>query len=299
MRRLVVTGVDGSCESMAAADWAAQESLRRDRPLRVVRAFEWLPRQEAVLADRDTLTRQAQDDLREVGEALRGRYPSLCVTTELLRGPKVQTLLDATGGAELLVLGSRGLGGFAGFLIGSVGLATLARTQCPVVLVRTVESTAVERTPELEVPDPVTSGLPQVVLGIDVRRSCDELIRFAFETAATRRAPLHAVHVRDLPPMNAFEPRPEGDAVPGPWAEATRLLTATLRPWRDKFPDVPVTEEVATGKPVRSLLNSASGAGLLVVGRRARRARLGARIGPVTHAVLHRTRCPVAVVPHS
>ncbi|WP_406264274.1 universal stress protein [Streptomyces sp. NBC_00191] len=69
--------------------------------------------------------------------------------------------------------------------------------------------------------------------------------------------------------------------------------------WREKYPDVPVTESAAAGSPVPILLRAASGAGLLVVGRQMReRPGSGPQTGPVTQAAIHHARCPVAVVPH-
>lgn len=71
-----------------------------------------------------------------------------------------------------------------------------------------------------------------------------------------------------------------------------------LRPWRQKFPDVEVVEESRYGSAAEVLLDAAQAASLLVVGRRVRRDPFGAHIGHVTHAVLHHSTAPVAVVPH-
>jgi nucleotide-binding universal stress UspA family protein len=76
-------------------------------------------------------------------------------------------------------------------------------------------------------------------------------------------------------------------------------LAAALRPWRERFPDVPVVEHVETGSAGQVLLAAAEHAQLLVVGRRARRTAVGARIGSVAYGVLHHAGCPVAVVPHT
>ena len=71
-----------------------------------------------------------------------------------------------------------------------------------------------------------------------------------------------------------------------------------LRPWRNKFPDVEVKEQAVVGRAARHLLEAAADASLVVAGRRNRRAPLGFHTGPVTHAVMHHSTAPVAVVPH-
>nr|WP_308408360.1 universal stress protein [Streptomyces neyagawaensis] len=84
----------------------------------------------------------------------------------------------------------------------------------------------------------------------------------------------------------------------GGGAAQERTVVATLRPWCEKFPGVPVVETVAEGRVTSELVRASTGASLVVVGRRTRDGRLGSHIGPVTHAVLHHVCCPVAVVPH-
>ncbi|MYS42038.1 universal stress protein, partial [Streptomyces sp. SID5998] len=76
------------------------------------------------------------------------------------------------------------------------------------------------------------------------------------------------------------------------------FVSAVLQVWRDKYPDVEVRQTVVREKATTALVRAASGAGLLVVGRRIADRPTLARTGPVTHAVIHHVACPVAVVPH-
>jgi len=80
-------------------------------------------------------------------------------------------------------------------------------------------------------------------------------------------------------------------------AEAERRLTALLAPWHEKFPTVSVRQTPYQGRPAHALVKAAEGAGLLVVGRRRRRA-VGPHASPVAHALIHHVRCPLALVPH-
>ncbi|MYR60210.1 universal stress protein, partial [Streptomyces sp. SID625] len=123
---------------------------------------------------------------------------------------------------------------------------------------------------------------------------------FAFETAAARGAAVRAVRAWTLPPVFAYSPGSLKllDEAGGLEPYERKALAEALRPWRERFPDVPVVEHVEMGSAGQVLLATAGRAQLVVVGRRSRRTAVGARIGSVAHGVLHHAGCPVAVVPH-
>ncbi|MFF1319470.1 universal stress protein, partial [Streptomyces chartreusis] len=105
----VIVGVDGSAESLAAAEWAAREAVRRDRPLRLVHAWNWHPRQgagEPATAAQRFLARRA---LRQAEDRIRRTCPGVKLDDEQIEGPATTALLQAADRADLLVLGSRGL----------------------------------------------------------------------------------------------------------------------------------------------------------------------------------------------
>jgi len=295
----VIAGVDGSAESLAAAEWAAREAVRRDRPLRLVHAWNWHPRQEdgeiATAAQRH-LARRA---LRQAEDRIRSTCPGVRLDDEQMEGPATAALLKAAEQADLLVLGSRGLSGFTGFLVGSVALGVVARAPRPVVLVRAGEEAADEHLLDGHGNPSTRTGYRDVVLGIDLTDSCDDVIEFAFEEARLRGARLKAVHAWQQPSPLGLGP---GDLalVDGPERaeEWLGFLMAVLQVWRDKYPEVEVVETVTEGRPQSALLRAASGASLLVVGRRTVDRPAGPRTGPVTHAAIHHVGCPVAVVPH-
>ncbi len=295
----VIAGVDGSAESLAAAEWAAREAVRRDRTLRLVHAWNWHPRQEAGEPANAALRHLARRALRQAEDRIRRTCPDAKLDDEQVEGPATAALLKAAGQADLLVLGSRGLSGFTGFLVGSVALGVVARATRPVVLVRAGEEAADEHFPEADGSPSTRTGYRDVVLGIDLGDPCDEVIEFAFEEARLRGARLHAVHAWQQPsPVGlgsgdiGLVPAPQR---PGEWLG---FLTAVLQVWRDKYPGVEVVETVTEGRAPSVLIRAASSASLLVVGRRAAERPAGPRTGPVTHAAVHHVGCPVAVVPH-
>src|SRR5207244_3050778 len=120
--------------------------------------------------------------------------PGLDVTTELHCGPAGLVLRDGSPRAALLVLGSRGRGGFTGLLAGSVAVTLAAHGHCPIVVVRGGE-------PEPDGP---------VVVGVDGSATSDAAVALAFEEAAIRGCDLMAVHAwADHPVLD--DPHPEAD----------------------------------------------------------------------------------------
>ncbi|MFE7612302.1 universal stress protein [Streptomyces celluloflavus] len=293
MTRPVTVGLDGSPASLAAADWGAREALRRQVPLRLVHAWEWQPYQHAPLAGTGDGPRVwSQRVPREAAADLRNRYPDLDITADNLMGPPTETLCDAAREAELLALGTARVGGLAGFLVGSVAMATVAHTDRPVVLVRAETTAADEHRPPTDGRPPSAMAYRPVVLGLDLSRPCSEVIRFAFDTAALRAAPVRVVHGWNPPAYFAYGAGANPTLNTDMAAEHTDMLRTALRPWQEKYPGIDVIEQPVIGHPARHLVEAGSDAGLVVIGRRTH------RIGHVAHAVLYHCPAPVAVVPH-
>ncbi|MGW4607344.1 universal stress protein [Streptomyces sp. NPDC004532] len=296
----VIVGVDGSAESLAAAEWAAREAVRRERPLRMVHAWNWHLHQRDGAGRANAAQRNlARRVLREASERVRHAVPCLQLTDVQLEGPATEALVKAAQHAELLVLGSRGLSGFTGFLVGSVAMGTVAKATRPVVLVRADEEAEDEHFPADDGEPSTDTGYRDVVLGMDLRDPCDEVIEFAFEAAGQRHARLHVVHAWQAPSAISLGP---GDIAlmhnPQQGEEWQEFLSAVLQVWRDKYPETEVLETVVEGRAATALARAASPASLLVLGRRMAERPTVPRLGPVTHASVHHVGCPLAVVPH-
>ncbi|MFD6229434.1 universal stress protein [Streptomyces sp. NPDC060232] len=298
MARTITVGVDGSAESGAAAEWAAREAKLRELPVRLVQVWVPVPEPmaEAPLLGEETHRHWTERIPRESVERLKLRHPGVEVRTEQRTGTAAEVLVDAARDAELLVLGSRSLSGFGGFLVGSVGQAVIARTEAPVVLVRAGQEAADEHvTDPAGVPSAATAFRP-VVLGLD--HPDDTVIAFAFEEAQRRKTALHAIRAWDTWPYavytvgSGFEHHEEFSR------QRADALAETLRPWRQKYPDVEVVEASRPGSAAALLIDASRDASLVVVGRRVRRNPFGSHIGAVTHAVLHHATAPVAVIAH-
>ncbi|WP_413098617.1 universal stress protein [Streptomyces sp. Inha503] len=295
MPRTVTVGLDGSPESLAAADWAAREAQRRELPLRIVHALDWHSFTYAPLTGVESLARWAERLPGDTAARLRHDHPGLRIVHEQVAREPVPSLLAAAGNAELLVLGSRGLSRVTGVLVGSVALSIVARAEPPVVLVPTGGAGRGDRRT-----GPAATAAPalvrrDVVLGLDLRRPAAPVLEFAFDAAARRATALRVIHGWS-PPSTSGHPVPFGT---GASAQVANELTDVLRPWRAKFPGVEVSEQTVVGSPAGHLVDASAYAALVVVGRFTHGPRPGPRIGPVTHAVLHHSTAPVAVIAHS
>ncbi|MFE0918768.1 universal stress protein [Streptomyces nigra] len=300
MFRTVVAGLDGSSESRSATEWAAREARLRGLPLTIVHVWEPIPAPmaQAPLLGAETQQNWTERMPREAADAIRLRHPDMELTIEQRTGDATEALLDAAKEAELIVLGSRGLSGIGGFMVGSVGLSVAAHSERPVVLVRAGEQATDEHEPDADgLPSTQTPFRP-VVLGLDANSPDGTLIEFAFEEAARRGTRLRVLHGWNLPPYYVYGLTVDIELQDEIVRQQAALLADALKPWRQKFPDVEVSEEVPAGSPGARLVDVSREASLVVVGRRIRRRPFGAHIGPVTHAVLHHAVAPVAVVPH-
>ncbi|WP_103535640.1 universal stress protein [Streptomyces sp. SM11] len=290
MTRHVTVGLDESPEGIAAAHWAAREAALRGTRWHLVHVEEWPVTPEIPQTFTESLVERYEALLRDTADRARRDHPGLEVTTDLVQGRAVDELTRAANEAEVTALGSREIGRLLGFLIGSVSLGVVARTRSPVVLVRPQETDAAAPS------EGPSDGLPGIVLGLDVSHPCDPLLAFAFEQAARRSTPLQVVHSWSLLATYTYAAVLDPDVGSGLGQHAAQALTEMLRPWRAEFPQVDVSETAVMAPPASELVQASRGADLVVVGRRSSRP-LGPHVGHVTHAVIHHSSAPVAVVP--
>jgi nucleotide-binding universal stress UspA family protein len=282
----VVAGTDGSEASMRAIEWAAREAVARRRPLRIVsvpvtpRFWQRTPpgRPDTVA---DLLCAAAEESLAVAAARAAETEPGLDVSTARLSGLPAQALAEAAIGASMLVVGSRGGGGLAALMLGSVSRHVAFAATCPVV-VTTEEAMAVHR---------------QVVVGVH-EAGRPAALRFAFEEASGRQARLQVIHAWEVFLPSALL---IGAGWPGGaheiTAEATTWLAALTAPWRNRFPDVKVVEDVVNGSPGRTLVDASARADLVVIGRSSQVGSTTSGTGTVTHAVLNHAHCPIAIIP--
>ncbi len=280
--RPVLVGVDGSTAGTAGLCWAAEEACRRSVPLQVVHVLQQrhsgtFTRANPVYVAEER--REAELVLDAAVAYVRGLAADVEVRPALEVGSPAVVLLAQAAGAEMVVVGSRGRGGFTGLLTGSVAAALAAHASCPVVVVRGPGSHPASRRP--------------VVVGVDASPTSDAAVAFAFAAAAARRVPLVAVHAWDLPVDPTMAPLLDFDAVDG---EERTALAERVAGWAEKYPDVSVRPLVVRDRPARVLVAESDRAQLVVVGSRGHGGVRGMLLGSVSQALLHHAPCPVAVV---
>jgi nucleotide-binding universal stress UspA family protein len=133
----IVVGVDGSPESRDALIWAAQHADLVGGTLRVV--YAWSPPVvEALglppLMDWEPLRERAEEFPAAFARETLGDEPGISIVPMAVRGTPAQVLVEASDQADLLVIGSRGLGGLKGMVLGSVGHHCAAHAHCPIVI---------------------------------------------------------------------------------------------------------------------------------------------------------------------
>ncbi|MCI3273537.1 universal stress protein [Streptomyces cylindrosporus] len=282
-RGVVVVGVDEGSYSWLAVDWAAAEAERRGCGLRIVHAVGrevdagYGEPLELGLTER--AMQAAVGVLDDARARLTAGHPGVLVETEAAREDPAGALMSAAQDAGLIVVGTRGRGGFAELLLGSVSRKVTAHADRPVVVVR---GDAVQ---------PVGNG---IVAGVHDERD-EAAVRFALVEAELHRADVRLVHSwtplahTGLVTSQVSHIEQERDA-------HTQLLHHAARSVIE-HPAVHVDAELTVDSAAAALVKVSDGAGLVVLPRHPVESRFGLPLGTVVHAVLHHARCPVAVVP--
>ena len=278
----IVVGVDTSDNATRAALWAAREAEARGLALHVVHALNLPTVTSMPLEPPEFAAKQheyAAALLETVIEKIRDQHPEITVTGEVSELSAPRTLVLLSQNAHLVATGTRGHGGFAGMLLGSVSLKLAAHSQCPAVVVRGEEP---------------GEPLNEVVLGVEPDEQ-EAPIRYAFDAAVHYGAALRVV--RAWQPDNAHTQFAVASEVAERHRREADDVAGLLKGIRDEYPGVQVTVDIVRGNAVPALINEANGARLLVVGARRARGPLSVGAGYVVQGLLSHSPTPVAVVP--
>ncbi|TDC28792.1 universal stress protein [Micromonospora sp. 15K316] len=279
MNRPVVVGVDGSPASLAAAAEAARAAARRNLPLHLLHGYLHPLGYGVPLSPYDLglpVPSDAGQQMleRAVGE-LATRWPGVHIEARQLAGGPGAALVEESQRAELVVVGSRGLGGFGGLLLGSVSAQVVAHAHCPVLVVRGADGPVPERGP--------------VLVGVDGSESAELAVRYAAEEAARREAELVLVHAEE-------GRHPESAGGVPPEEEPSTLLASAAAAARDGHPDLAVTARTVRARSAeQALIEASREAALMVVGTRGRGGFVGMLLGSVSQALVHHAHCSVLV----
>jgi len=282
MTHPVVVGVDDAASTGAAVDWAADEAALRGVRLHLVHAWQWESPEGPGSLDAALVRESGERTLGALVERVKGRHADLHVSSASAEVAPREALTGLSADAQLLVVGSRGLGGFPGLLTGSTSLHVAAHAACPVVVV----------------PGGGWGTTGGVCAGLHSREAGDEVLSFAFEAAQRRQLPLRVVQTWSYPLL-----RMSGSAAPPVYeashveAEEIRLVDSVLAGWREKYPAVPVEADIVRSGAAKRLVSVSETQQLVVVGRHGNPDGPVRRLGSVSQAVVQHAKCPVAVIP--
>ncbi len=298
----VVVGYDGSPSARLALEWAAETARQLGSRLTIVHSvnLSMVPAFPAVdLSHVEPMLEQAAKSLVDEGaEHASSVLEASHISTQYWLGSPAGQLVDASRGADLLIVGSRGRGRLRSGILGSTSYAVTAHAHCPVVVVRgpveTEDGAAVLHAlrPGPEHP---------VVVGIDDSDAAQRALDAAAAWAEREHAMLHVVRVAHSAAMEAWT-----------YAETARASTEDTHATREHaeqsvarqagraradHPGLEVTTQVLYGDPGRTLAElTRRTAGLVVVGSRGHGGFTGMLLGSVSHRLLHDGECPVLVV---
>jgi nucleotide-binding universal stress UspA family protein len=286
IERRVVVGVDGSHAARLALRWAAREAFELGLPLEVVHAWTVPPpvHADAIAVDEAPFLQDAHAVLASAIGWLRSSEEDLPdLQPVLVARSTVDALLEAGEHAALLVVGSRGRGGFAGLLLGSVSQRCVQRAPCPIAVVP---------------PEWPGTGDGRVVVGIDGSEESHHALVWAMREATRRGARLEVVnafmyHLYVTTHAPSVILQDDVDEASG------QLLKRMIESATSEIGARPPAVDLASvpDAPVHALLESAKDADLLVVGTHGRGAVAGFLLGSVSQQCVTHARCPVVVVP--
>lgn len=273
-----VVAIDGSESSNDAVRWAA----RSGHALKLATSYTMpqflyaegmVPPQELF----DELQQEAQARVDAASALARETRSGVELVEVVAEGSPIDMLLELSKSEEtsMICMGSRGLGGLQGMVLGSVSAAVASHAHCPVVVIRQGQ---------------IGEDGP-IVVGVDGSEVSDKAVEFAFEQAKTRGVPLIAVHTW-------MDVAVAGLAVAWDDEEAVQrdLLKERLEGIMGRCSDVDVQLQVTRDRPVRALAEAAAQASLLVVGSHGRGGFKGMLLGSTSRALLQHAPCPMVVV---
>ena len=284
---LILVGVDGSDESANAVRWAARTAAVERLPLKIVAAYssttsDYAPGLVIPQDVIDAIRHESTSAVQRAADVARDEAPDIELSGSIVEGDAARVLLEIGEKAQMIVLGTRGLGSVKGLFLGSVSTNVAAHAKGRVVIV----------------PGGALGGDGPVVVGVDDSAISDPAVAEAYRQADLRKRPLVAVHTwtpLDADALHGFGlDEAEIDEMS---KQAVEAVAERMAGYREDYPDVEVERVVIPEEPAKAILDAAGeAASLIVMGSRGRGGFTGLLLGSRSQKVLHHAQVPVMIV---
>lgn len=266
--RSLIVGIDGSQAAIRAAEWAIDEAVSREIPLRLIHVIHdhVEPAPTASVGNVQMELEYGETALRTASAAVAATGQPVKVETAILQGDPAETLIAESRDAEMIVVGSVGIGRFARALLGSTAAELAEAAHCPVAIIRTEQS---EPKPD--------SAL--IVVAVNESPGNDDVVRHAMEEAQLRHRPVLALGAwrEDLGDMPNDE------------------LHRRMQFWAQRYPGVTV-HAAATHTDIAEFLALSDRQIQLAVIGSTDADQVPFLIGPHSHPILGHAECSVLIV---
>jgi nucleotide-binding universal stress UspA family protein len=286
MTRSIVVGVDGSPGARQAAHFAAEIALRNHATLRLVHVFETVLQgygpvglAGSYAASDEFLRESARRLLEETVNEIESSHPGVKVDSDLQTGGVAAHLIDESEEAQMTVLGSRGGGGFASLVLGSISAHVATYGHGPVIVVR-----------------PAATPEGPILVGYDGSEAANAALQFGVKEAVSRQVPMIVAGVYWEKPWG-WHQQPAIDPVLTAGHHAHQMINDALELPLEEHPELRYSiRTIHSLNPARSLVEQSAHAGLTVVGSRGRGGFAGLLLGSVSRTLIHHAAGPVAVI---
>ncbi|GAB3050888.1 universal stress protein [Sediminivirga luteola] len=318
--KIVLVGIDGSESSQNALDWAIQEAKERGWPIRLLSAYT-IPSVAAatidvsyVPFDDEAIRASVEETLTTAAERVRSEGVPVEAVIEV--GDPASVLIEESKSACLAVVGTRGRGGIAGRLLGTVSIALPSHSACPTAVIPTDWRPGTHRSPQpsqarcvrtdegdVAIPED-DGGLDErpgrdysgaVVVGVDALGRESPALWTAAAYASRHNKPLAILAVMTTTVLGP-EWLPSASDLERYLNECAEKLDACRYSLAERYPDLRVSWHLYEGSPSEALVRASDTADVLVVGSRGRGGFAGLLLGSTSQAVLPHSRCPTIVV---
>ena len=264
----IVVGIDGSQAAIQAAEWAIDEAVSREVPLRLVEVIpqQAEPAPPGSVGNVRMEVEYAEASLRIAAAAVAADGKLVKVETAILQGNPATVLLAESRDAAMVCVGSTGIGRFARTLLGSTAAELAEAAHCPVAIIRTRQHWA---KPDIDL----------IVVAVNNSPGNDDVVERAINEAQLRRAQVIALGVwrQDLGEM--------------PHDEVERRV----RVWEQRYPSVQF-HALATRTGIADFLDVSSSRIRLAVIGSADIDQLASLVGPRSHPIVGHAECSVLIV---